>query len=187
MFAGNLGDAQGLDLMIDTAVRMKNTRVKWYLVGDGRAKERLVKKVKENGIEDKVIFVGMVSEAEANMYVHFADCAYLSFSDNKLFDMTMPAKLQTYLACATPILAAVGGESANIISESKCGIVVERKIERVCEGVSKLLDLSPSSIAQMCDNGLKYFNENFTKEKKIDDLEKLIKEKIKMCEEFISL
>ena len=93
VFAGNLGDAQGLDLMVEAAAELKGSGIRWYLVGDGRAKERLQKQVGEYGVQEDVIFVGRVSEDEANRYVHFADCAYLSFKNNKIFNMTIPAKL----------------------------------------------------------------------------------------------
>ena len=69
--------------------------IRWYLVGDGRAKERLEKLTEEYGVQDDVVFVGRVSEAEANRYVHFADCAYLSFTNNKLF--TKPWHITTFI------------------------------------------------------------------------------------------
>ena len=88
---GNIGDAQGLDLMIEAARELKEEKISWYLVGDGRAKERLEKLTESYGLT-YVHFVGRVSEAEANRYVHFADCAYLSFQNNALFNMMLPAK-----------------------------------------------------------------------------------------------
>ena len=42
--------------------------------------------VKESGLEETVFFVGRVDAAEADRYVHFADCAYLSFKNNKIFN-----------------------------------------------------------------------------------------------------
>lgn len=123
VFAGNLGDAQGLDLMVEAAKELKGSSIRWFLVGDGRAKERLEQKVRDCGVTQEVTFVGRVSEKEADRYVHFADCAYLSFKDNKIFNMTLPAKLQTYLACGTPILAAAGGESARLVGDNGIGFV----------------------------------------------------------------
>ena len=100
--------------------------------GRRRARESIEKKIREKNLEEKVIFVGRVSEMKANEYVHFADCAYLSFKDNKLFDMTIPAKLQTYLVRGTPIVAAAGGESKRIIENAQCGLVSLSKIRRIC-------------------------------------------------------
>ena len=71
VFTGNIGDAQGLDLVVEAAARLKGKGIRWYLVGDGRAKERLEQLVADRGVQEDVIFVGRVSEAEANRYVHF--------------------------------------------------------------------------------------------------------------------
>ena len=104
---------------------------------------RLEKLVQEYGVENDVVFVGRVSEAEANRYVHFTDCAYLSFTNNKLFNMTLPAKLQTYLACGAPILAAAGGESAELINTAECGIAVPPELEGLVRAVKEMAALSP--------------------------------------------
>ncbi len=165
VFAGNIGFAQGLDILAEAAESLKNKNVKWYLVGDGRAKESIEKNIHEKNLEGKVIFVGRVSEMRANEYVHFADCAYFSFKDNKLFDMTIPAKLQTYLACGTPIIAAAGGESKRIIENAQCGLVSKRNSRDLCGAINRMMSLSQSEIGQMRENAEKYFNAYFSKEK----------------------
>ena len=50
-----------------------------------------------------------------------ADFLYLSLNDSKLFTLTVPAKLQAYMAMGKPILAMIEGEGASIIEEAKCG------------------------------------------------------------------
>lgn len=179
VFAGNIGEAQGLDLLVDTAEDMKESNVKWYLVGDGRARTRLEEKVKEKGLKEKVIFIGKVSTEDADRYVYFADCAYLSFADNPLFDMTIPAKLQTYLACGTPILAAAGGESADIINKAQCGIAVERNKVKVLNAVQELINAGNSMREEMGKNARKYFMDNYEKSKVTNRLEEIIFGKLK--------
>lgn len=175
VFAGNIGEAQGLDLLVDAAEKLKDTKVKWYLVGDGRAKERLEKRVKDSGLEDKVIFVGKMSEQEANRYIHFADCAYLSFKKNKLFDMTLPAKLQSYMACGTPIIAAAGGESANVIAEAECGFVCEQETDALVNLIKGQV-LESKVLPEMGENARKYYEAHFSMDSVIDTLEGLMKE-----------
>ena len=170
VFTGNIGDAQGLDLLVDAAVLMKEEAVRWFVVGDGRAKERLEKRVEDEGLQDSVFFMGRVSEAEANNYVRFADCAYLSFKDSKLFDLTIPAKLQTYLACGTPVLGAVGGDSARIIGEAECGLVCEKNSNDVKVAVLRLIE-TKNYQNKMRKNARKYFEEHFNMEQLVDELE----------------
>lgn len=173
VFTGNIGEAQGLDLLVDAAVKLKDTNVCWYLVGDGRAKERLGKRVAEADLESIVTFIGKVSEKEANRYIHYADCAYLSFKKNKLFDMTLPAKLQSYMACGTPILAAAGGESARVVNEADCGFVCEQDADKLAECVRNEV-LTSATTKKMRENARKYFDDHFTMDLVISELEDMM-------------
>lgn len=175
VFTGNIGEAQGLDFLIDAATKLKYTNIRWHLVGDGRARERLEKRVAEEGLEGIVAFVGKVSEEEANRYIHYADCAYLSFKKNKLFDMTLPAKLQSYMACGTPILAAASGESARVVNEAVCGFVCEQDADKLAECVTNEV-LTSTSMSEMRINARKYFDDHFTMNWVIDELEDMMKE-----------
>lgn len=177
-FAGNIGDAQGLDLMIKAAYELKGQGIRWYLVGDGRARNRLENLVKEFGLTDDVVFVGRVSEEEANRYVHFADCAYLSFTNNKLFNLTLPAKLQTYLACGTPILAAAGGESASIIREAQCGIAVDPELDKLVDAVNQMKSLNIQERRRMSQMGRHFYNEHFTMNQLVSQLEDMMKQRV---------
>lgn len=176
VFAGNIGDAQGLDLLADTAALMKNDNVKFYIVGDGRAREKMETKVACNGAADKVVFVGRVSEEIADAYVRYADCAYLSFLDNKVFDMVIPAKLQSYLACGTPVLAAAGGESAEIVREAECGFVSEREPQALAEIIRGRFLQEGYDEEPLRRNAERYFDSHFSAKVLIDKLENMISE-----------
>lgn len=182
VFAGNIGEAQGLDLLVKTALRLKDSNVRWYIVGDGRARQTIEKQVVDNGLLDVVYFVGRVSEEEANEYIYYADLAYLSFMKNKLFDMTLPAKLQSYMVCSTPILAAVSGESAFVVNTANCGFVCERDDSVLSQIVEREV-LPSNALKQMGENGKKYFDENFKKDVVIDNLEKIMHDCIREVNE----
>lgn len=174
VFTGNIGYAQGLDLVVSAAALIKDKPVRWFLVGDGRAKSKLINKVKSCNLENNIIFIDKVSEHEANAYIRFADCAYVSFSESDLFDITIPAKLQTYLACGTPILGAVSGESADIIKEADCGFVTLKTADDVAKTVLKMAKLSKEELDVMRNNAFLYFNENFTLKIIVDKFEEMI-------------
>lgn len=173
VFAGNIGEAQGLDLLLEAAKKLQNRKdIKFYLVGDGRARERLEKAAVENGLSN-VIFVGKVSIAEADRYIHFADCAYLSFMDNEVFNMTIPAKLQSYMACGTPILAAAGGESGEIIRKAECGFISARNPMEL-SGIIKQITCLRNRLAVMRKNANEFYTQNFKKENAVDRLENIM-------------
>ena len=174
VFAGNLGDAQGLDLMVEAARELRGSGIRWYLVGDGRARQRLEKLVNEYGADREVVFVGRVSEEEANRYVHFADCAYLSFQNNKIFNMTIPAKLQTYLACGTPVLAAAGGETAQLIESSGCGIVAKQEVSALVEAAMQAAAMTAQQRQEMARAARSCYEEQFVMDTLVDQLLELM-------------
>lgn len=178
VFAGNLGDAQGLDLMVDAARELKGSGIRWYLVGDGRARARLEQKVWDCGVTEEVTFVGRVSEKEADRYVHFADCAYLSFKDNKIFNMTLPAKLQTYLACGTPILAAAGGESARLVGENGIGFVCRPRLEELVNTAKQAAAMSRGEHESMSASARTYYEQHFTMDTLVTELERMLQDEI---------
>lgn len=173
VFTGNIGEAQGLDLLVDAAAKLRETKVRWFLVGDGRAREKLEKKVAENKLENIVTFIGKVSEEEANRYIYFADCAYLSFKKNKLFEMTLPAKLQSYMACGTPILAAAEGESVRVINEAQCGYVCVQNANQLADIIRKDV-LVGNETEKMRKNAKKYYCEKFSVDLLVGKLEKMM-------------
>ena len=178
VFAGNLGDAQGLDLMVEAARELKGSSIHWYLVGDGRARARLEQKVKDCGVSEEVTFVGRVSEKEADRYVHFADCAYLSFKDNKIFNMTLPAKLQTYLACGTPILAAAGGESARLVGQNGIGFVCPPRLEELVNTAKQAASMSRQEHEAMSAAARTYYEQHFTMNILVTELEQMLRSEI---------
>lgn len=178
VFAGNIGEAQGLDLLIETAKLLKNhSNIKFYIVGDGRARKKLEKTVQKESL-DNVLFVGNVSVEEADRYIHFADCAYLSFKDNEILNMTIPAKLQSYMACGTPILAAVGGESAEIIHTAECGIVCSRNPVELSETIERMTN-SRNDTVEMRNRAYMFYAQNYNKEKSVDCFEEIISKSLR--------
>lgn len=175
VFTGNIGDAQGLDLLVEAVRELKGKGIRWYLVGDGRARSGLEKLVQEYGVQDDVVFVGRVSESEANRYAHFADCAYLSFQNNALFNMTLPAKMQTYLACGVPVLAAASGESARVIREAQCGAAVPPVKEELVKAVCEMAEKSADERKHMSVNARNYYETHFTMDKLVSHLEEMMK------------
>lgn len=87
--------------------------------------------------------------------------------------MTLPAKLQSYMACGTPILAAAGGESARVVREAKCGFVCEQEADALAEMVEKTV-LTCTERETMGKNARKYFEEHFTMDILVGQLEDMM-------------
>ena len=90
------------------------------------------------------------------------DVAFLSFMDSPLFEKTIPAKLQSYMACGMPILASASGETKRIIEEAQCGICCELgNAEQLFESI---LSMKQKNICIMGKQSKDYIKTHFNKE-----------------------
>ena len=177
VFTGNIGEAQGIDLAIEAAKILKDKKICWHFVGEGRSKEKLEKQVNEYGINDRVKFHGFHPEKEIPKYLKDADAALLILKPNPVFEMTIPAKLQTYLACGVPILGCVSGEGKRIIEESKAGIVSEDiSVDGLVKVCNQFIELSNDLLNEYKERSYYYGKSNFNKNKLISELEKCMEE-----------
>jgi glycosyltransferase involved in cell wall biosynthesis len=127
IFTGNIGQAQGLDILPKTAEKLKgsNAKIKFIIVGDGREKENLLIDIQNRDVEEYFTIIPRQPAEKIPELLSCCDAAFISFMDNPLFANTIPAKLQSYMACGMPIVAAATGETKKIIQEAECGICVE--------------------------------------------------------------
>ena len=133
----------------------------------------------EYGINDRVKFHGFHPEKEIPKYLKDADAALLILKPNPVFEMTIPAKLQTYLACGVPILGCVSGEGKRIIEESKAGIVSENiSVDGLVKVCNQFIELSNDLLNEYKKRSYCYGKSNFNKNKLISELEKCMEELI---------
>lgn len=173
-FAGNIGFAQGLEILPSVAskLRKQNIFVRFNLIGDGRYKEELVNIVKKTEVEEYFNFISSKNPNQIPQYFANSDASIISFTPNELFSMTIPAKLQSSLACGMPILASVDGESADIINESKSGFVAPAgNVEKFVEIIKKFIDLSCDDRSMLANNAREYFNNNYSKDSLMNKFE----------------
>lgn len=181
IFTGNLGEAQGLELMIEAAVLCNGHNITWHLVGDGRNKDNLEKLVMKYGLQNQVIFHGRKDECLIPEYLNGADAALLILKSTPIFDSTIPAKLQTYLVCGIPVLACVRGETKNLIEQEQVGLTChEHSAECLAQQAIAMSTLPKEALAVFACNALKCNKKYFDKNKLVTQLENyMLGEKIK--------
>ncbi|KPM48555.1 glycosyltransferase family 4 protein [Jiulongibacter sediminis] len=174
-FAGNLGEAQGLLTLIKAAEIVKsktNNKVNWIFAGDGRMKEFLVREVDNRKLGDSVHFIGSFQTTEMASMFSYADVLIVSLKKNKIFELTIPSKLQSYMACAKPILGSIDGEGARIIRDAFCGLVASAEnAEELAEAALNMVRMSKDELTKLGLNSLKYFSEEFSRDKVLRTIE----------------
>lgn len=176
IFAGNIGVAQDVNSIIDAALILKDKLdIHFIFVGDGRSKIQLENFVKENNLIETVHFLGIFPLDAMKTFFNQADVLLVSLKDELIFNVTVPAKLQAYLCTEKPILGMLNGEGAKIINNANCGLSVNAGDSiKLAEKILELYEMSDKKRKILGANGFKYFEENFTMDKCIDNLETIL-------------
>ncbi|MCD7034587.1 glycosyltransferase family 4 protein [Metabacillus sp. GX 13764] len=167
IFAGNIGNAQGLDILPEVARMLKDNlkRVRFNIVGDGRYKESLIKHVINMGVEDMFNFIPKQPATNIPKFMAANDAAFLSLTDSPLFEMTIPAKLQSYMACGVPIIASASGETKGILEQSNAGLVSPPgDVTKLYENILHLLQKTRSELDGLGNNARNFYNQHFSKD-----------------------
>lgn len=86
--------------------------------------------------------------------------------------MTIPAKLQSYMACGCPIIASVRGETKQIIEESGCGVISEiGSAQSLANEILLFMQMDETSKLAMSQKAIQYCKDNFNKEHLVQIME----------------
>lgn len=172
LFAGNLGEAQNLDAIIDAAFLLKeNNHIKFVLVGDGRRREHIIQLVEEKKLSKTVYLPGRFPLNTMPVFMKNSNALLFSLKDEPCFNMTVPSKVQFYMAQGKPILAMINGDGADLVNESQCGYAVPAgDSEKLAEEINKMYQMKREDLHAMGLNGRRYYESNFEKKDRISQL-----------------
>lgn len=173
VFAGNIGESQAFDTLLKAAVliKEKNKDICWVIIGDGRMKDYVNEKITEYGLEDNFKLIGRFPVETMPYFFAYADALVMSLKKDFIISLTVPSKLQSYVACGKPVMGCLEGEGAKIIKEAGCGMVAAGEDENdLCEKVLTFFSLAESERKAMGDNSLAYYKKEFDRDTLVDEL-----------------
>lgn len=178
LYAGNIGEAQDFENIIEGICECRKyafpQKVNWIFIGEGRKRIWLENEIKNRNLENNVFYWGKFKMEEVPGFFIKADILFVSLKDDEIFKLTVPAKIQTYMAAKKPILAMLSGEGKDIILESNCGFVAESgNPKEIPNIVKRFISMSDCELKLFGQNGYQFYLNNFKKDKLIDKLEKL--------------
>jgi colanic acid biosynthesis glycosyl transferase WcaI len=174
VFAGNIGEAQSFKTIIKAINNIKDLSVNVIVLGDGRYKDTALSLIKEKGLESHFNFLGSFPPTEMPKFFFHADALLVSLKKNKIFSLTIPAKIQSYLACGKPIIASINGEGAKIINDANCGVTSPAEDSLTLSmKIKELMNLDKYKRNEMGNNGRAYYEKEFDKNNLLDKLERI--------------
>jgi glycosyltransferase involved in cell wall biosynthesis len=178
LFAGNIGESQDFECILEAAkiLKDKSSDINFVILGNGRKKEFVLEKIKEYNLENNFHLLGSFP---VNKMPHFFACAnalLVTLKKKKIFSLTIPSKVQSYLACGKPIVGALDGEGAKVILESKSGLVAPSgDYKQLANKIFEIYEMNNQQRLELGKNARTHYEENFEREKLIDNLIDLVK------------
>jgi len=181
VFAGNIGAAQGFDTILKAAAILREKPdIHWVIIGDGRLAQWVVGEIKNTKLENNVHMLGRHTPETVVKIFSTADALLVTLRPDPAFALTVPGKIQSYLACGKPIIASLDGEGARLVEEAGAGIACPAgDAEALAKAVLALYNMPRESRAEMGKKGFKFCKDNFSRDTLIGNLEAWMSELVK--------
>jgi colanic acid biosynthesis glycosyl transferase WcaI len=176
LFAGTIGVAQGLDVVLDAAAILQKNGVddiQFALLGGGTDVERLKNETAARKLEN-IIFLKRVPASEVGKLLAMADVLLIHLIEDKLFEITVPSKTQAYLLAGKPIVAGIRGDAAELIQRAGAGYSFQpQNTNELIENLLKLKQMTPEQLDRIGKNGKRFYMEQLSIEKGVDSFEQI--------------
>ncbi len=173
VFAGNIGDMQSVETIIRAANELKNIKdISFHIIGDGSRLEDCKKLSNELNISS-IKFYGRRPIEEMPQYYAMADAMLITLKANKTLSLTLPGKVQSYMASGKPIIGAIDGETRLVIEKAACGYICEAENYKA---LAKLINefCMSNEREQMGRNAHNFYLDNYDKETFMNSIENAI-------------
>ena len=152
LYAGLLGHAQQLEVLIEAAALAPDLRV--VLAGDGPCRGDLEHLVERRRLDERHVHRLRRPEELTGIY-HSSDVLFAQVRKSRLHAVTaVPSKLYEYMAAGRPIVYAGEGAAAALIDETGSGITTGPGDPRAIVGAIRAA--ATSAGARMGERGRKY-------------------------------
>lgn len=164
VMAGNMGTVQGLDVVLDAARMLADSepQVQFVLVGGGVERPHLEARAELLGLRN-VLFLPRRPIEEIGALLHRADALLVHLKDDPLFAITIPSRIQAYLAVGRPILCGVRGNASELVQQAGSGICFEPdNSSALAESVTALCRLSLEARLGMGERGRQFYRDKLS-------------------------
>lgn len=178
LFAGNIGDAQDFPSILAAAEILRDRQdIRWIIVGDGRRADWVAAEVQRRGLADRVLLLGRFPLGRMPSFFRSADALLVALKAEPIFAMTIPGKVQSYLAAGRPLLGMLDGEGAEVIAHAGAGLVCPAGDPvGLAANVARMADMSQQERHAMGERAREVSTGEFDRSRLIDRLESWLAE-----------
>jgi len=178
-YIGTMGNAHGLETLLDAASQLKAARpdVRFLLVGEGAEKDRIVSIAQSRSLIN-VAFLDQQPREKIPAFISASDACLVLLKKAEVFKTVIPTKMLEFMSCARPVILGVDGQARQIVEQAGAGLVIEpENAQALVQAIQQLADDRPFAQA-LGKKGREYILRNFsrrgTAEKYIEVLNELL-------------
>lgn len=167
VFAGNLGTVQALETVLYAAEQLgPDSPIRWWLIGSGARSAWLAEQIAARRLNNRVMLPGRFEPAQMPAIFAQADALLVSLNKGPALSLTIPSKIQAYLAAGRPLLASMDGEGARVVEEAGAGLNCAAEDAQALAAAALQLQRMPVAQRQLLGvAGRNYYDEHFAPEK----------------------
>ena len=172
VFAGNVGAGQAVEVMVEAAALLKDVpAIRFIVFGQGSRWDWMREQVQSRGLSN-LHLPGRFPVNTMPGLMQKAGALLVTLADEPIFAMTVPNKVQAYMAAGRPILACLNGEGARLVAEeAQAGLSVPAQdAKALAAAILQLYQMPAEDRARLGANGRRYFKANFDHDKLVDEL-----------------
>lgn len=173
LFAGNVGEAQDFGTILDAAEHLRDhPDIQWIILGEGRQWSWVKEQVQARGLSSCFHLLGRFPADTMPSFFAQAGALLVTLKRDPVFALTVPGKVASYMSCGRPILAALDGEGAAVITEARAGFVVPSGDFRGLAEMALNMYRSPESLrSDMGQSAKSFCRAHFDREQLFTELE----------------
>lgn len=163
-YIGTIGMAHSLKTLVDAADKMKDTDIRFVIIGSGAERVNIENEIKNRKLKNIKIFPAQ-QKTQVPAILNTFNIFIIHLKKHNLFKTVIPSKIFEGMIMERPILIGVDGEARKIIEDAKCGIYFEpENTDDLIDKINRLKS-DPVAAAEMGRNGYRFVKDNFNRER----------------------
>lgn len=174
LFAGNIGQTQSVETIVEAArLLQQETHIRFHVVGGGISLDHC--RELAEGL-DNITFYGRRDLSEMPSFYAMADAMLVTLVEDPVLSLTLPGKVQSYMAAGRPVYGAIGGETAQLVRAADCGCCVAAQDAAALAEAIRTGTSDPERLKQQGSNARRYYDTHFRKDIFMQTLLDVLKE-----------
>ncbi len=171
MFAGNIGTAQAVEVIVEAANLLKDhLDIQFVVLGDGSRRDWMLQELSRRNLSN-IHMPGRFPVETMPSFMQKASVLLVTLADQEIFAATVPNKIQAYMATGRPIIACLRGEGSRLVVEAKAGLAVPAEDPAaLADAVLRLHGMSVMEREQMGRQGQAYYRTHFNHDQLVEKL-----------------